>query len=367
MAANEKTQTRNEKIHDNMKKESFLATIRFKVFTSFMVPIIIIILLGTISYLKASEIIESKYEKSSEDLIHMAGEWMRAGFNSVQSSAKLFADDSEIQRYSFSEYDKVQSFVYKDHLGNVLCSKKAADEFIRNIYLINLTVDSISTGEGIDSEIFNNFKKTDLGKILDDSETEKIWDGEDAFLDEQFNVNADDYSMRLIQNVTNFNAFLVIDVKIDFVKNILSDMKFDKTGFLGFVTSDGKEIIDDSLRQKDPSMGKEALESEKIFVNQDFYKEAMEGEEVSGSKYVDYKDATYLFQYSKISDTGATICSLMPRSTITGQADSIKNAIIIIVIIACILTIVTVTILSFSINKTIKNIINNKNLPQREK
>jgi methyl-accepting chemotaxis protein len=47
----------------------------------------------------------------------------------------------------------------------------------------------------------------------------------------------------------------------------------------------------------------------------------------------------------------------MPKSTITGQADSIKNVTIIIVIIACILAILIVTMLSSGIDKTIKNVI----------
>ena len=336
-------------------KVSFFATMKFKLIASFMVPIMFIILLGIVSFLKASEVIESKYVKAEEDTINMASECMKYGFKSVQATAKLYANDSLIQRYSLSRDDKVKAFVYADSLGNTLCSKKAADEFIKNIYLINENVDSISTGEGIDSGIYKSFKKTDLGKILDNNKTENVWDGEDVFLDKQLKTNPDDYSMRLIRNVSNFDAFLIIDVKADVMKNILSDLKFDKTGFLGLVTPDGKEIIDYSLKQKDPNIDMEAPGSEKIFVNQAFYKQAMAGKEVSGSKYVNYKGATYLFLYSKVSDTGAALCALMPKSTITGQADSIKNVTIFIVIIACILTILIATMLSSGIIKQLRD------------
>ena len=350
VAVKKKTEARSEKV-------SFFATIKFKLIASFMVPVMFIILLGIISFLKASEVIESNYEKASEDIINMTGECMTFGFNSVQANTILYANDSLFQRYSLSHDDKRKAWQYADSIGNVLCSKKAVDEFIKNIYLINDSVDSISTGEGIDRDIYKSFKNTDLGKILDSNKTEHVWDGEDALLDKQLKTSADEYSMRLIKNVSNVNSFLVVDVKADVVENILSDLKFDKNGFLGLVTLDGKEIIDYSLKQKDPSIDMETLKSEKIFVNQAFYKEAMAGEEVSGSKYVDYKGATYLFLYSKVSDTGAALCALMPKSTITDQADSIKNATIIIVIIACIISILIVTMLSSGIDKTIKNII----------
>ncbi len=355
-AVKKKTKAKNDKFNDKeeVAKVSFFATIKFKLIASFMVPIMFIILLGIISYIKASEVIESNYEKASEDKINMAGECMKYGFKSVQASATLYANDSLIKRYSISQDDKVQSFVYKDALGNILWSRMAVDEFIKSIYLINKNVDSLSTGEGIDNGIFDSFKETDLGKFLDNKKTEHIWDGEDAFLDKQLRTSADDYSMRLIKNVSNFDTFLIFDVKADVVKNILSELKFDKAGFLGLVTPDGKEIIDDSLKQEDSSIDMEALKSEKIFVNEAFYKEAMEGKEVSGSKYVDYKGATYLFLYSKVSDTGAALCALMPKSTITGQADSIKNTTIIIVIIACALTIILVKILSSGIDKKLR-------------
>ncbi len=356
-AAKNKTEERSEKFHEKVTKGSLFATIKFKIIASFMVPIIFIILMGLVSFLKASEVIESKYEKAAEDTINMAGECMKIGFKSVQASAILYANDSLFQRYSLSHDDKRKAWQYADSIGNILCSKKAVDDFIKNIYLINETVDPISTGEGIDRGIFKSFKKTQLGKTLDSNKTEDVWDGEDAFLDKQLKTSADNYSMRLIKNISNVNSFLVIDVKADAVKNILSNLKFDITGFIGLVTPDGKEIIDYSLKQQDPNIDMKALKAEKIFVNQAFYKEAMAGKEVSGSKYVDYKGATYFFLYSKVSDTGAALCALIPKSTVTGQADSIKNATITFVIIAGILSILIVTMLFSGIDKTMKNMI----------
>ncbi len=344
-----KIKSRSEKSHDNVTKGSLFATIRIKLIASILIPIIFIILMCIGSFIKASEIIENNYKKASEDIMNMAGECLELGINSVQASAILYANDSLFQRYSLSYDDKRKAWQYADAIGNILCSKKAKDELIKNIYLINDNVDSISTGEGIDRGIFKSFKNTQLGRILDSNKIEHVWDGEDAFLDKQLKTSADDYSMRLLKNVTNVNAFLVIDVKADVVKNILSDLTFNKAGFLGLVTLDGKEIIDDS--QKDPGIDMKALKSEKIFVNQAFYMEAMAGKEESGSKYVDYKGATYLFLYSKVSDTGAALCALIPKATITGQADSIKNATIIIVIIACTLSILIVTMLSSGIDK----------------
>jgi methyl-accepting chemotaxis protein len=339
----QEAKARSKKLYNHVTNERFFGTFRFKLMASFMVPILFIILLGIVSVSKASDMIESKYIKASEALIHMASERMNLGFQSVQSSALLLANDSLIIRYSISQDDKRQSFVYKDALGNVLCSKKAADELIRNIYLVNANVDSLSTGESVDSGIYDSFMKTDLGKALDDKKTLHIWDGEDAFLDMQLKTSTEDYSMRHMKKVTNFESFLIIDVRAEFVENILSDLNFDNTGYLRFVTPDGKEIIDASIKQKDSGIDSETHKSDKIFVNQAFYQEAMAEKEENGSSYVNYMGDTYLFQYSKVGDTGAALCALIPKSTVISQADRIKNVTIIIVIIASIVTIIIAT------------------------
>ncbi|NLK28674.1 MAG: hypothetical protein GX306_10090, partial [Clostridiales bacterium] len=101
----------------------------------------------------------------------------------------------------------------------------------------------------------------------------------------------------------------------------------------------------------------EALKAEKVFFNEDFYQEAVTSDETSGSKYVEYKGDTYLFMYSKIGETGATLCALMPKAVITSQADAIKNVTIIIVLIACLTAVLIAAWLSTGIDKAIKGII----------
>jgi methyl-accepting chemotaxis protein len=346
-----------ENDHDNVTGGGAFSTTKLKLTASYVVPIMFIILIGIISFFKASEVIESRYEKTTEASINMAAQCMKVGFESIQASAAIYTNDSLFQKYSLSYDDRAKAWQYRDDIASDLASRREVDELIKNMYLINEKVEAISTGEGIDDGLYNSFMETDLGKILDKKKTENVWDGEDEFLDKELKTTADNYSMRLIKNVINVNGILIIDVKADFVKNILSDLKFDKDGFLGLVTPDGKEMIDYSLKQEDPDFDVKALKSEKIFVDQAFYKEAMDGEEVSGSKYVDYKGSTYLFMYSKISDTGAVLCALLPKATISSQADSIKNVTMMIVVIACMITILIAAMLSPKIDRTSKNII----------
>ncbi len=351
---------------ENAAKLNFFSTIRFKLVASFLVPIAFIIILGIVSFSKASEGIRTNYEKATADAINMTGEYMRFGFESVEATAIQYVNDNTIIKYFLNLSSIIEKNDSRRSITSVLMAKQTTDEFIKNIYLLSDQAESITTaGKRYDSGVLASFKETEVGAFLASNRTKNLWDGEDAAIDELLGSTGKDYSMRLARTFAGVDAVLVIETKTNVITDILSSLQFDKTGFLGLVTPDGREIIDVSLKQQEPGFDMEAMLAEPVFANESFYQEAKESEEKNGSKYVDYKGDTYLFMYSKIGNTGAILCGLMPQSTITSQADSIKNVTIIIVIIALILAILIVAWLTTGIDLTIKRIIDKLRLAAR--
>ena len=339
-------------------KVKFVSTLRFKMITSFLVPVIFIIILGVVSFSKASQGIQSNYEKATVDTINMAGEFLRFGFESVKATAIQYANDDMIGRYFLDIDDDFEANTNRRAISSSLIAKQVTDEFIEDIYLLSDKVDSITTSSIFyESGIVSGFAQTELGQYLSSHQTENIWDGEDAYLDEQLQTYPSDYSMRLIRRMSDSNAIVVIETKMKVVNSILEDLEFDKTGYLGLVTKDGREIIDYSLKREDPEIDVEALKKEKIFLNESFYQEAIESKETSGSEYVEYKGDTYLFMFTKIGQTGNTLCALMPKATITSQANAIKDVTYVIVIVACLAAVLIAAWLSTGIDRTIKGII----------
>ncbi len=356
LTAKERVRTEKEGFLENASKVRLISTLRFKLVASFLVPIIFIISLGVVSFLKASEGIQSNYEKATVDTIGMAGEFLRFGFESVEATAIQYANDDAINRYFSNIDDKFEANMNRKAISSSLMAKQVTDEFIENIYLLSDEIDSIATsGVFYKKKIVDEFRTTEIGAKI--GKTGNVWDGEDAFLDEKLESDSSEYSMRLIRNIMNRNSLVIIETKANVVKDILADLEFDKTGFLGLVTVDGREIIDYSLKVEDPDIDVEALKAEKVFVNETFYQETLDSDEKSGFKYVEYKGDTYLFMFAKIGQTGATLCALMPKSTITSQADAIKKITVIIVIIACFAAVTIAAWLSTGIDKTIKGII----------
>lgn len=324
------------------------ATIRTKLIAAFIVPIVCIIILGIVSYKKAEQGLVDSYERSTSQAINMTSEYLQFGVQSVDDLSIQYMNDDTMRNYISGFYSKDVSKnnnAYQD-LINAAMSKEVTDDFIKNIYVLSPKVNPISTVANLREDIYSGFLDTERGTSIKQDDS-SLWVGSDMFLDEKLGTDAGDYSIRLIRNFKKANALIVIDMDASTVLTILKSLQFEMIGTLVLVTSDGKEI--NSLEQPEAQ--------NTIFTGQDFYQKALVSKVVSKADYVDYKGKTNLFIYSKIGDTGAMLCALIPKSTISKQADSIKTMTVIIVIIACIIAVMIGLFISVGIDKTIKDII----------
>ncbi len=325
------------------------SSLRVKLILAFMVPIAFIILLGVVSYQKAATGIRKNYENTAGQIINMTGEYMRFGIDSVESASVEYTNDRNIVKYFLNQYkNDIHEFLDRVNLiEGMFITKSTADKFIQDIYIISDIVESISSSQkaiNLDDGIYGAFMQTENGKYIAQNKMNALWVGSDALLDEKFETTPNDYAIRLMRKLQGCNAFLVIDVRTTTIHEILKNMSFDKSGMLAFVTADRKEIAVD--------------EQKKItFSDQSFYKKASEASKAQGAEYVDYKGKEYYFMYSKIGDTGAMLCAMMPKSTITNQANEIKRVTIIIVIVACIVAVLIGALISVGVDKTIRGII----------
>jgi methyl-accepting chemotaxis protein len=329
----------------------FLSSLRFKLFSMFLVPVACIIILGVVSYNQAASGIESNYEKSTADSINMTAEYIRFGLQNVQATSNQYASDTALMNYMRNVGDMMEHMTIRNNNANSISVKITSDEFIKNIYMISDTVMPIMSAQlQIEDGFYEGLSKTDIGEFIAKNPLKVLWDGQDDYLDEKLQTGPDDYSMRLVRAFGRTDSVLIIDINASTINRILADLSFDASGYIGLITPDGREVIDQSTKEipLDPS--------EIIFTSESFYHDAVASGETSGSDNVMYRGEQYLFLYSKIGDTGALICSLMPLSVINSQADNIKQTTVIIVIIACIIAILIALIMSTSVNQILGNI-----------
>lgn len=317
----------------------------------FLVPVVCIIMLGIVSYNQAASGIVGNYTKSTADSINMTAEYIRFGLQNVQATSNQYAGDTSLVNYMRNVGSMIDQMTVRQNTANSISSKITSDEFIGNIYMISDTALPIMSSQlKVEDGFFAGLSETDIGQFIIKNPLKVIWDGQDAYIDEKLQTGPDNYSIRLIRAFGKTDSVLIIDIKAATIKKILADLSFDASGYVGFITPDGREVIDQSTKESplDPS--------EIIFTSESFYQDAIASEESSGIDNVIYKGEHYLFQYSKIGDTGAMICSLMPLSVINNQANNIKQTTVIFVIIACIVAILIAVLMSTNINKTLGKI-----------
>lgn len=334
-----------------------LFSIRSKLIISFVVPIICIIVLGLVSFLKSSEGIRRSYENSTNQLINMTSDYIDLGISRVEVDSVQFINDNNVTMYfsGFYKNDEKGNIKAKNDISKSILSKKVTDKFISEIYMISDRVDSISTVKLEEKNIASGFLDTMEGQYISNNSSAVLRLGSIEYLDKKIGLGPDNYMIRLVRNIIGTDALIIIDINSMTIEDILNKLNFEKTGLIGIVTADEKEIV---IRENKDF-------KEKVFTDKDFYQNALNSVDKSGSSYVNYQGDKYLFIFSKIGETDTMICSLIPKNTIYRQSDTIMYITIIIVIITCILAIFIGAVISYGIDKIIKNIISKLKLTSK--
>lgn len=326
---------------------SSFTTIRIRLILAFLIPIAFIIILGIVSFQKAAEGIRSSYESSTTQAISMSGQFIEFGIESASDASTQYMTDNTVKKYLIGIYENefLKNTDFRS-ISNSVLAKETIDDFISSISIFSDTVKSITTTSFKEESICAEFYETEHGKYIKENQSKFLWVGQDPLLDEKL---GQEYALRLIRKYSGANGFIVVDIDKKTIMNILKGLELDGTGIVGFVTQDGIENIS----------GEQDIEGEKkvVFSDKEFYRAAVESKEHHGSKYVDVNGEQNLFIYTKIGNTGAMVCVLLPKDIILSKADSIMQVTVVIVIVACIVAVLIGVFISTGIDKAIRDII----------
>jgi len=329
--------------------------IQAKLVAAFMIPIIGIILLGTVSYMKASNEIIQNYEDSISQTLDMTGQYYAFTLRTVETAVSEYYHNRDLNDYYAGLFNLSNTLESQYHTATLdgIKNKAWADDYIENIYILSDTKESMLTtssklsAKSQNSGLYSKFMESPQGKMTAQDPGKFFWFGSQPALDEDLGAKGDSYFIRMARKFKNSETCIVVDINRKKLKEILDSLDFGENSLLGLVTFDGIELLSGENQQ-----GTEGS----VFYDKDFFKEAAASEEVSGFKYVDYNSKSYMFIYSKVGTTGAMICSLVPKDNIIGQASEIKSMTLVIGLGVCIAALVMCSIIAGGIGKTIKNI-----------
>ncbi|HEX3023266.1 MAG TPA: hypothetical protein VHP81_12850, partial [Lachnospiraceae bacterium] len=346
------------KKNDKVKKVGRSKSIGIKLIASFFVPVCFGVVIGGLSYNKASSSILNNYRKSSLQSITMTSEYIQFGMDSVENLAKRYTLDTTMQKYFMGVYksDYVQSQNASSMISNAISSQQVSDNFISDIHILSDKMGNISTAnkdtknsEKLEKNVYQSFLEGANGEKLVAKSKDTYWISSDEVLDTAFTTRASDYGIRAVRGFADSPSCIIIDVKSDTLLGILEKLDLGKGSIIGLVNEDGRELITTDLKDYDLSKS--------TFTDKDFYKSAITSEDTNQSKEVTYRDKNYLYLTAKCGDTGVSVCALIPSEIVTNQVSDIRNLTILIVAISCIAAIAIGLLITVGIQRVIAYII----------
>lgn len=347
-----------------------------KLLAGFCVPILLMIILGFSCYSLASNIIINNYKNSISETINSSSLYLSVVMDTISSKTQEIANDTNLVHYytKGKEMNKKDfSLLYKN-IKSELTAAKTSTTNLSALYIFGegtgaksvansnnsstsgksaVTYDTYSvtphsTLGDLPKDIYSSFAETPESETWLNSPSKETWYGYHSFLDEQGETSSDSYAISLVRSLSKGNGYLVADLKMSTVVELLDDLNGTGEGNIAFVSADGREITASDYTGVSP-----------LYNEIPCYADATSSKETEGFFETKVHGKPYLFTYSKVGDSNAVLYSLIPESAILGQVSLIKNITYVIVIMSCIIALGIGLFLALGINKNISSIIAN--------
>jgi len=339
------------------KGMALLNSIGTKLIGSFLVPVILIIILGVVSYSKASEGIIGNYEDATLTTLDMMATYYSSGFESAAAKQMEFIMKESFQKY-YSGYlkdDKIEELNAFNDMKSSVSTSVNTDDKVSGMAFIGEYGTGMYGSSNLDSSIYEAVMASPELQDFLNSKQKILWIGQHPTLDDAMSSNtAGKYSISCVRYLLNLANQAVglsfVDISEDYIMETLEKSNLPAGSISGFVTADGFEVIFEEKEEE------ETEETEAFsFLNNGFVPAVNEETgEVHGLSYGKYQGDEYLFLYSQVETSGAFVCALVPKAVITAQASTVRNVTIIIVIVACIVAVGLGTILASGIGNAIR-------------
>lgn len=326
-------------------------SIKMKLIGAFIIPVILILILGIVSYTTASSAITKSFVETSESTMQMTADYCDLVLSDVQMEAENLANNKVIQDYYSGAYadNPINENQQHNSMYNTLSSTALDNEAISRITVVGsygkpIYSTKLQTAE---PDMYEKIKASAEGKLID--EERAAWISSREFVD---TIIKDEYAVsfgrQLLNNSKKPVGYIFYDIDYNFVSDTLKKVDLGSKSIAALIAPDGGEIIYRADGSSEQDTGA-------IIGQQEFYKNAVESGEGKGSSYVKFDGKKHLFIYNQTS-TGFTICALIPESEIIAQAESIKMISAVMIILTIIIAALIGWLLSANIDHAIKHI-----------
>lgn len=330
-------------------------SLRNKIFGSFLIPVIFMVIIGMISYKYAAEGMNGNFQDASRQTANMAIQYLDTSATYIQSEGMRYAFDSNVELFFLGLPGESPIAMSNDinDLRVLLMASQTSNPFLGNAYIIPnnkmqiITTYTTERHEGIFEEY-----QADMLEVFGDVNNVPRWIDEHSVLDEQLGISTNDYFISYQQMSSKRLGYVVIDIHRSALEEILADIDFGEGSITGFVTDGGKELYCYGVADGETK----SFEEGALFTQESFFNESLASGENNGLMEVSYQGEDYLYIYNKSEVCNLTLCSLIPLSVVTGQAERIKTVTYTLVVIAVIVAVLIGIFITFGIQRNMNSI-----------
>ena len=321
---------------------------------AFMVPVFFIVILGVVSYQRASETIVEKYKESSMSAISAESLYFDLLCETVENKAnEIIIDDNTSGYYEKYYRSKKANDSFRELRQNLIYTVGSMN-YIQFYDIISANGNQFTSRSGnLPEDAYEVFIGSPEAAYL---EGRKAWIGHNTYFDQTFEQSDAESGIVFYQKFLVAKTVVSLEIKRKAILEALAEMDFGEGSYKAIVTQDGREIgVQDVLGEDGVSIVQQNME-DVLFVESSFYEECL-GSEQAGSTEVTYQGESYLYVYAPVGTTGITICGLIPYSTIMEDAKAIRNITVLLVILAAAVALIVGNRIARNISKTLQEMV----------
>lgn len=326
----------------------FYQSIRMRLILSFLVPVACIILLGVVSYQKASTAIINNYKSSTEQTATLMQQYISLMVDSEREELKTYLNDEVLQSYYKNLKSRDEEITIETEYVGVLRDIALGDSKVDQVYFLGDKGKSLyGANTKIVEDAYTKYAATEQGaKVIENASLWHIF-GKDSEPDEAVNIPGDGYALRLVHKLNGISAAMIIDLDASMIRKAMQSLEPGTNGYVLLITSDGEEFYSE-----------EGVSSESPMVyGTDFYRAAMDSEDIDGTCDVTIQGMDYLFVYSKLTSGDVMIAALISQERLLEETQDIKNLSVVLIVTASLIALVLGTLISNQMSGLIQYIL----------
>lgn len=341
----EKKRKKNKDTQKSKKR-----SIRNTLMVSFVLPVLLMVVLGLVSYRIASNVVLSQYKESASSTIGAVADHLGVICDTVASKGLELVSNDEVKGYYTIHYNKsdAEAVLALKEAREVISKVPSVNKNVFSCNIISERGKSLTTMNSSTTEnSYNEFVETAEGKYFAENKAIRNgWLGYHTYVDTITKTDESKYCMAYYQKLSTPNDILIMDVDMSVLDSIMENMDLGEGSIKALVSSDGREIIrNQGLEDNVSGMG---------FWGQDFYESTKESTE-GGVADVDIEGEKYVYVYAPVGESGMMVCALIPQSNLIDEINLIKYITFGIVAVSAFLALLVGMVISTGIGSAVKS------------